>query len=118
CGIYDGRGDPGFFRLFNGTHKGLAVERCKHYPIDALTDKSFDNLYLLLAVVFAKRAFPNEIHVYTLRLEIGRGLHRPGIDAFPKWMCRSFWNHCDGEVLAARLIRTTSEQSDADRDNE
>ena len=58
----DGR-DAGALRFFDRAHERAVVERSQDDAVDALAEEALDDLHLLLAVVFAQRSLPDDVHV-------------------------------------------------------
>src|SRR2546430_7954025 len=90
------------------------VERCEHDPADALTEKAFHDLHLLLAIVLAERSLPHDAHRRSLGRELARGLDRPGVDALPELVRRALGNDGDRELLVGAGAAARREQRRAE----
>src|SRR5436853_3179941 len=93
-------------RFFDGPHQRAVVEGRQHQAADALRDEAFDNLYLLLAVVFAQRPFPDHLDFSSLRRQLARRFDRAGMNALPEFVCRAFGDNGDGQLLPCPIMRT------------
>ena len=96
-------GMPARLRLLDRPHQRPGVERRQHDAADALALEALDDLDLLLAVVLAQRALPDDADVDALRLQLALGLDRAGVDGVPELVRRALRDDRD---LIARLVRS------------
>ena len=118
-------GMPARFASCDGTHQRARIERGEHDAVDALAQEAFDDLDLLLAVVLAHRALPDEVDVDALRLVLPLRLDGAGVDALPELVRRPFRDDrqvqpADGlEILADRLrFAAIAAAGDASRESQ
>src|SRR5262249_38998809 len=62
---------------------------------------TFDNLNLLLAIVFAERALPDHFDLRSLRRKLTRRFDRAGVNALPEFVGGALGNDSDRQLLAA-----------------
>ena len=93
----------GALRFLNRAHQGAIVQRRQHDAIDALRSETFDHLDLLLAIVFAQRAFPDHSHLVARRRKLTRRFDGAGVNAFPKLMRSALGDNRDGRFLFRTL---------------
>ena len=97
AGIDDDDGDFAAARGFHGRNERFIVERREHDAIDAAADEVFDDLDLLLAVIFLQRTFPDDVYGDALSGEFDLSLFGARVDGFPEFMGRAFGN--DGDLI-------------------
>ena len=89
-GVEDDGGNARARGFLDRPLQGPAVERREHDPLDALADEALDDLDLLLAVVLADRALPDDADRRPGGRELGGGLLGADADARPVLVRRAF----------------------------
>jgi hypothetical protein len=62
--------DAGATCFDHRANQSAIVEWGEHDAIDALAEKAFDDLHLLLAIVFAHRPLPHDVHRQVRRRQL------------------------------------------------
>src|ERR1051326_276537 len=113
--VHDDDWDLGLEGIVHGFDQRLRIQRRQHYGAHAAHHEILHNLNLLVAVVFAQRAFPDDVHFGSLPGQLALGLDRPRMDRFPKLVCRALGNDSD---RVSRLSPDGEPQpAQAERDN-
>ena len=96
-GIDNHDGDAGADGAFGGGDEGSVIEWGEDHAVDALRNEVFDDLDLLLAVVLAEGAFPDDFDGLAFGFEFLLGFERAGVDGFPEFVAGAFGDNGDVE---------------------
>src|SRR6266496_3112176 len=115
AGVDHDRGDPEALRLLHWPHQGLRVEGGEDDPVHALAGEPLHDLDLLLAVVLAEGALPDDLDRDPIHRQVLAGLHRPRVDALPELVGEALGDDRDLEGLlragrGAGLLATGSKE--------
>lgn len=109
--VDDDDGDAGAHRHFGRASQRTRIQRRQHHAAHAAGDEIFHHLHLLLAIIFAQRAFPNDVGIDPFGLQFARSFNRTGVNGFPKLVGRAFGNDRDA------IIGSLRHDGDAQRQN-
>src|SRR5438094_2295761 len=101
-GIDDHRRHARALRLLHRSHQTPAVQRREDDALHAFADETLHDLDLLLAVIFANRALPDQGYRIAGRRKLALRAHGSRVDRLPELMCRALRNNGDLQRFPVR----------------